>query len=406
MWALFAGVALLGLGHGLQGTLLGVRATREGFDTAVTGLIMTAYYVGFIFGSKFTVRALGRVGHIRVFAALASVASSAALAYILVVTPPVWIIMRLITGFCMAGLYVIMESWLNDSVSNDERGRALSRYMMVTMAAVAGSQVLLAFGTVDSAQLFVVASMLVSLSLVPMALSEASAPEVRVTEPLRLRELWRITPTGVVVIFITGMSVGALRGLGPVFATQVGLSTANIALFVGAITLGASAFQMPIGSLSDRVPRRPVMVGVALGAAGLSLVMSTVDLSASGFVAVSFALGGLAVPMYSLSIAYTNDWLDDDRRISAAALLIIVNGAGAITGPLIGGVVMRLSRPEGLFSMLWVTHAVVAVYLLYRMARTRAPESVPKSRFVPFSNRGAGILTLRAIRSRRTKPPD
>lgn len=404
-WAVFAAAGLLGLGHGLQGTLLGVRGTEEGFDTAVIGLIMTSYYVGFIFGSRFTVRALGRVGHIRVFAALASTASSAALVYAMLVHPVAWFAMRLLTGFCLAGLYVVIESWLNDQASNETRGRALSMYMIVTMGAVACSQVVLGFGSTSGASLFMVASVMVSMSLVPMALSEGSAPVVRVPEPLSLGRLWSIVPTGVVVIFLTGVSVGALRGLGPTYAAERGLSIGAIGAFVAATTLGASLLQYPIGALSDRLPRRSVMIGVSAAAGALSLMLSVAEPTGLRLTVAMFLLGGLGVPMYSLAIAYTNDWLDDDVRVGGAALLIVVNGAGAIFGPLVAGVLMQLTSPAGFFVTLWVIHAAVVVYLLYRLVRARAPAIEDQAPFVALSNRGAGLVTLRELRRRR-RPPE
>ncbi len=405
-WSVFLAAALLGLGHGLQGTLLGIRGSQEGFGPGLIGLIMTGYYLGFIGGSRFTVRALGRVGHIRAFAALASTASSAALAYALVVHPVMWLVMRILTGFCMAGLYVVLESWLNDRADNEHRGRTLSVYMIVTMGAVAVAQLVLAAGEVGNTSLFMIASVLVSMSLVPMALSENRAPEIRVPDALSVGALWRLVPTGLVASFLTGVSVGALRGLAPTFGAESGWSTGLVALFVGAITIGASACQYPIGSISDRLPRRGVMLVVAVVGVAVSAAAAARDLSGTAAPLLAFALGGAVVPMYSLTIAYTNDWLGDAERVAAAAQLIVVNGAGAVFGPILGGAVMQATSPGGLFVMIAATQACTAGYLGYRVLRARAPAVSDQTPFVPLSNRGAGLVVLRALRQRRRGESD
>ncbi len=404
--ALLSGVGLLGLGNGLLNTLIGVRASIEGFDTLITGMIVAGYYVGFIGGSRFTVRYVGRVGHIRVFAALASTASTATLIYGLVVSPIAWLVVRLISGFCMAGLFVAIESWLNSRADNENRGRILSGYLVITMLAVALSQLLLTVAPIDGLELFVLSSILVSMSLVPVALTAAKAPPIIAPEPLSLTELWRTIPTGIVVIFLTGMSVGSLRGIGAVYAAEIGLTPASIGAFVASVTLGASVLQTPIGRLSDAIPRRVVMLTIAAGAAALAAVGATFELDTTTLSLLMFGIGGLAIPMYSLSIAYTNDWLTDDQRVPAAALLILVNGAGSIVGPIVTGAAMSLGSADGFFTTLVATHAVTSVYLVYRIMRKRARSANEQTRFLAMSSRGVALAVLRQLTTRRAEDQD
>lgn len=366
MWALFVGVALMMLGNGLQGTLLGVRASLEEFDTAVIGIIQAAYFAGFLAGSRFTMRALGRVGHIRVFAALASLASTAALSHAVFVNAPTWFAMRLVTGFCMAGLYVVAESWLNDQTIPEKRGQTLSIYMVVTMGGLTGGQFLLNVADPESFELFVIASVLVSMSLIPMALSDVRAPEFSVTESLPLRELLAIVPTGVVVMFFSGAAAATLFSIGPVYASVIGMSTREISLFMSVAVIGATILQMPIGYVSDRVPRRGVMISVAI-VATLGSVFGGYTSTGWPGIAAMFVIGSTSFPLYSLAIAYTNDWIEDHQRVAASGQLVLVNGVGAVLGPLIASLLMRQFNPSAYFFTLTMAHAVIVVYLGFRI---------------------------------------
>lgn len=404
MWALFTGVLLLQLGNGLQGTLLGVRSTLEGFDTVVIGVILAAYYVGFLAGSRFTLRALGKVGHVRVFAALASVASTAALLYSLFVNPPAWLAMRFVTGFCLAGLYVVSESWLNDQSNPSNRGRTLSIYMIVTMGGVTGGQFLLNVEDPAGFELFIIASALVSVSLVPMALSEASSPRVIQADPLPLRTLLKIVPTGIVTMFSNGAAAGALLAIGPVYATQIGMTPAQVALFIAAALIGSTLFQLPIGQLSDRVPRRGVMAVTAAiaTAAAVAGVTTSTGLGAAG---AMFVLGASMFPLYSLAIAYTNDWIEDHQRVGASGLLVMVNGVGAVIGPLATSAVMEIFGPEAFWWSLAAAHLALLGYLGYRIVAKDAVPVDDQSTYQPVPARSSPIASLVGRRLPRRKNP-
>lgn len=403
-WALFAGIALLMIGNGLQGSLIGVRAEFEGFSTAATGFVMACYFAGFLAGTRAATKALQSVGHIRVFAALASVASTATLVHLLAVMPVTWALMRFATGLCVAGLYVVAESWINDLATNATRGRLLAIYMVVTMGGVALGQFLLNVADPRSFELFILASVLISLSLVPMALSGRSAPPTRIPESMSLKDLAAIVPTGLVVSLLVGMGAGALMGIGPVYAASAGLSTSQIALFMGAPMVGGMALQFPIGSLSDRVSRRGVMFFVAIAAtvsaAGLLFAPTASPLT----YLLMFLVGGFSFPLYSLSIAYTNDWIRPEQTTPASALLVTINGLGAVIGPLLAaGLIIGLGT-RWYFASLAATHGAIGIYLAWRIAFRDALPTERQGAFLPFPARAsAGAVALVARRPRRRK---
>ena len=412
MWALFLGVLLMMLGNGLQGTLVGVRSTLEGFDTLVIGVILAAYYAGFLIGSRFTIRALARVGHVRVFAALASIASTAALLYALFVNPPAWLLMRFVSGFCLAGLYVVVESWLNDQATPQTRGRTLSIYMIVTMGGVTGGQFLLNVSDPAGFELFVIASVLVSMSLVPMALSEASAPQQVSSDPLPFRVLMQIVPTGAVTMFFSGAAAGALFAFGPVYATRIGMSTAQVSLFLSAALIGSVIFQMPVGQISDRVSRRGVMAvvaGIAL-AASIAGVMTSTGFSA---IVVMVVIGAASFPLYSLAIAYTNDWIEDHQRVGASGLLVMINGVGAVSGPLATSALMATFGTVAFWWSLATVHGLALAYLLLRIMVKDAMPVEDQSTYQPVPARSSPIASSigrrripRPVPRRGSKQPD
>jgi MFS family permease len=320
-WALLLGVALLMIGNGLQGTLLGVRASLEGFPTGMTGILMSGYYIGFLAGSALTPRLVGRVGHVRVFGALASIASVAILVHSLFVGPATWMAMRLISGFAYAGLYVVAESGLNEEATNATRGRLLSVYMVVSLGGAALGQILLNLGDPRGPDLFILVSVLVSLGLVPMLLSASPTPAFETTSSVGVRQLYEVSPTGVVGMFVTMIAQGAFYGMGAVYASEVGLSVGEISLFMGLALVGGVMLQWPIGRLSDAFDRREVIVAASLLAALLAVTAALLgdDVPRLALFALVGLFGGVMLPMYSLCIAYTNDYLRADQMVLTVA---------------------------------------------------------------------------------------
>ena len=262
--ALLLGIALLMLGHGLQGTLLGVRANLEQFSATAIGLVMSGYYAGLLVGSLRVPVLVARVGHVRVFAALLSLGSTTILIQAMFVDPVTWFLMRLLTGYCFAGAFIVAESWLNGSASNEKRGQLLSLYMVVQMGFMAAGQFLLNLADPKGFDLFILVSVLISIAAVPMLLTAVAAPTVSAPRKIGLLGLYRLSPLGVVGIAAVGMANGGLYAMGPVFGNEEGLSVAAISVFMASVILGGVVLQVPIGRLSDRVDRRWVIAAVAM----------------------------------------------------------------------------------------------------------------------------------------------
>ncbi|MGF1610766.1 MAG: MFS transporter [Kiloniellales bacterium] len=372
-WVLFVGIGFIMVGNGLQASLIGVRAGLEGFPTVLTGLIMSGYFSGFLLGSFVVPLLIKQVGHVRVFAAMASLASVAVLVHAAAVEPWTWFAMRNLTGFATIGLYIVSESWLNDKSSNESRGRVLSLYMIVLLSGMAAGQLLLNLADPEGFLLFILASVLVSLALVPMLLAASSAPEFATPSRLSLRQLYRQSPLAVVACAGVGLAQSALWGLAAVYAKDADYTIPQITIFGAAIFIGAILFQWPLGSLSDRLDRRSVLTAVMLVAALLALLAGAFGPLPfwSDFAAI-FLIGGLLMPAYSMVVAYLNDWLEPRQMVAASAGLSFVYGAGASLGPLAASGVMSLLGSQGYYFSLAAFSAAVGVFALYRMLRRPA----------------------------------
>ena len=388
---LLVGMAFLIVGNGLQGSVLGVRAEIEGFGFAVGGAVMAGYFVGFLFGTAVAERFLAAVGHIRVFAALASVASSAAILHAVWVNPVTWALLRLVFGLCVAGLYVVVESWLNDMATNANRGRILGGYMVVMMGGLGVGQLLLAGGDPAGFELFVLVSVLVSLALVPITLSATTAPPLVVPEPLSLRRLLETVPTGAVTALLSGAAHGTLLGLAALYGKSEGLSDGRIAVFTAAAPLGCVVFQWPIGWLSDRVSRRGVIalaaVAAALAAGGLLLTAPGSALS----LMLMFLFGGFTFPLHSLAVAITADRVAPGQITAATATLVRLTGVGAAICPAVAGAVMGATGPSAFFWVLIAVHAVIAVYVGFRIVARPTIPVTEQTDYCPLPARATAV---------------
>ena len=366
--AILLGFGILMLGDGLQGTLLPVRADLEGFSATLTGLIMSTFYVGFLLGSILAPKITARVGHIRVFAALAALASAAILVHALFVTVPVWIAMRLVSGFCFAGLYIVAESWLNDRATNETRGKLLSLYMVVTYAGVGAGQLLLNLADPQEFELFILVSILISVAVVPLLLSARSPPTFHDSVRIGLVALFRLTPLGIVSMFAVGLVTATFFALGPVYAQRIGLDIRDTSYFMTAAVLGTVILQGPIGALSDRFDRRKVLtVTTILTSIAAVLCLAAVQVSNQLLFLAIALFGGFAFPLYSICIAYTNDHLDPNQMIAASGALVLVSGIGAIVGPVSFAAIMDAFGNQALFWSIAAVHALTGVFAIYRM---------------------------------------
>jgi len=328
-WALLFGMFLLMLGNGLQGTLLGVRGSIEGMSPQTMSWVMTGYFVGFLFGSQLTPNMIRRVGHVRVFAALGSLVSACLILYAAWTNPYFWFLLRIIVGFCFSGIYVVAESWLNDSSSNETRGQTLSAYLIVQMMGIVLAQAVLNFADPSGYMLFIIISVVVSLSFAPILLSVSPAPQFQTSKRMTLSQLWSISPLGVVGQFFLGAIFAALFGMASVYGTERGLTVKDISLFVAAIYFGGMILQYPIGWVSDRMDRRVLIFIVCSIGTFFSFAANLSD-SFIWLLIVAFIIGGVSNPLYSLYIAYTNDYLEHDDMASASGGLIFLTGIGAI----------------------------------------------------------------------------
>ena len=403
-WALFLGLGLLLAGAGLIGTLLGVRSEQLGFSRLVSGGISAAYYAGFLAGSRLALGALGRVGHVRVFAALAALASASVLAQGLAAYPAVWIPMRFVTGLCMAGQYVVAESWLNGLASNENRGRLLAIYMVVTSLGFGAGQLLVAAGNTATLGLFAVASLLFSLAVTPVALSETTGPSIDRSAHISLRELAGIVPTGIGTALLVGVAHGALTGLGPVYATAVGLRPSQVAVFVAAPMVGGVVFQWSISAASDDIDRRAVALAVSLVAVVTSVALTIHPSGTWLSYAAMFVLGGMTFPLYSLAAAYTNDWTPPDRMLAAASQLVTVYGLGALVGPIVAGAIMNGAGPHSFFWTIAAMHAAIAAFVFYRLLAWRTPLAKAPWSEVSFPARAFFIPATVVAVGRRLRP--
>ena len=382
-WSIFLGLSFLMLGNGLQGTITGWRATYEGFNATTTGIIMTGYYIGFLVGSIVAPILVRRVGHIRVFAALASMASAAVLIQIMIITPPTWFFMRLITGACFAGTYVIVESWLNARSDNNTRGRVLSIYMIITYLSMAGGQWLLKLADPVDYDLFMISSILLSLSLVPVLISRIKAPEIELHEKISLLELYKHAPTGTLSLFFVAMAHGAMFSMGAVYAKQAGMNIAETVLFMSTFILLGALVQWPIGWLSDKMDRRISIIGTAMTAVVLSAVAGMNTLSAGNMILIFGVLGAMSLVIYSLAIALTNDRLLPEKMVEASSTMVLIFGFGSILGPTTTGIILQTLGHQGFFVHLGVTHLLIAVIAAYHM---RTNPIIVEEDQVPYQN--------------------
>ena len=389
--ALLTSHGLLLLANGLFGTLIGLRTQIENFSTAVAGLIVAAYFVGLLMGGIQAVRIVAAVGHIRSFAAFASIMSVSALGIVLMIDDVVWAAMRFVGGFCMAGMIVVTESWINERCTNQTRGQVMAFYMITNYLAAGSGQFLLPLGDPADFQLFCVASIIYSLALVPILLTRASAPRPSPPERASMPELWKLSPLGLLGAMAAGVANTNFQGLAPVFAHSTGFTVTQTSIFMAAGIFGGLLLQWPMGSLSDRIDRRTVLAGVSLGSAAASLgVWLTTSASGGSFlgmVVLVIAYGGLSSTVYSLCAAHANDFAPSDKLAQTASGLLIAYGLGASTGPVLTSSLMEMFGQTTLFMVNAWVQGLLGVFALYRMLR-RAPKPKEQQRPIVVSPGG------------------
>lgn len=369
-WALLLGMCLLMVGNGMQGTLLGIRGGIENFSTFEMSIVMSSYFVGFLGGSRMAPGMIRRVGHVRVFAALASLISAVMILYPTFPNVVLWSLGRVLIGFCFSAVYVTAESWLNNAATNENRGQALSLYMIVQTLGIVIAQALLLTADPSGFVLFVIPSVLVSIAVTPILLSISPTPAFDTTKPMRIRELVSYSPLGCVGMFLLGGVFSAQFGMASVYGAEAGLTVAQISLFVAMFFVGSVILQYPIGWISDRMDRRGLIVVVSLIGAGGSVLGMLLGHQFPVLLVSAFVVGGMSNPLYSLLIAHTNDFLEHEDMAAASGVLVFINGLGAILGPVITGWMMGTALgPGGFYLFTAALFIALASYAAYRSTR-------------------------------------
>jgi MFS family permease len=393
--SLLAGTGLLQVGIGLLFTALALRAGIAAFSTAATGLVMSAYFAGFVLGTYACPALIRHAGHVRAFAAMASIASTMPILHALVVHPVAWGVLRLVSGVCLVGLYMVIESWLNALAPNEQRGRIFASYMAVTLVAMAIGQFLILAGDTPGFLPFALTSVLLSFALVPITLTRVREPQAVQPPHFSLRTLYALSPLGVMGAIASGLLNGAFYSMGALFAQRVGFSATGIAAFMSATILGGALLQWPIGHYSDRRDRRAVTGGVCAISAGLAvLAFFAAHWSEPVLIAIGFLYGGFVFTLYGLSVAHVNDLVERTALLETSGGLLLLHGIGAAAGPAAAGVLMGALGPGSLMLYFAVVLTLTAAFAAWRLRV--APRSIPGGRhdYVPMVTSSQAALKL------------
>ncbi|MBO6519158.1 MAG: MFS transporter [Rhodospirillales bacterium] len=371
--SLLLGVAFLMVGVGGLSTILAFRMGEAGLPSTVVGVVTAMYFVGLVLGTGFCHRLITNVGHIRAFAALGSLMSAATLAHALTLDPWLWGTLRFIVGFTTVGMYMCTESWLNEKSSNEIRGQVFSLYQVVLYLAQGVGQFLINIPDQHGMVLYILTSILMSLAIMPVAMTRVSAPELPKPVRFRLGRLWNISPTGMTGSLAAGTAMGAFYGLGALFAQQAGLETHQTAQFMGAVILGGLLLQWPIGKLSDMIDRRLVIIGVSIATAAVCVAIMDKNVhNGSGLLALGALFGGLSFTLYPLAVAYMNDYVEADDLVPASGGLMMAYGIGAALGPVVGAMLMDAVGARGLFLFIGAVVILLAIFIAWRITQRRS----------------------------------
>lgn len=396
--SLLTSVTFIGICVGMTSTLLSLRATLEDFGTITTGLIMSAYFIGFLFGTTRAPKDIRRVGYIRAFGGLAAIGAVSVLIQAIWIDPLVWFVMRFLTGFAMSAIFVIVEGWLNTMADNRNRGTVLSVYLVLIYGGLVIGQLLIGITDPSGFAAFAVIALMMNLSMIPILVSVTVEPTGHDTRKVSIRALFKTVPLGLVNAFIMQACFAMFYGIGPMYALYIGLSVTQISLFMAAFIVGGLLAQAPIGYLSDRFDRRWIMAGSAGCAAVMALVLAQLDASHAGWIYLAMGLfGASAVPMYALGMAHTNDFLQKDEMVGATGAIIKVGAMGAIIGAPAVAALMELGGVRYFFLLLMALTAIVSVYTLYRISRRgKATQAQSVFAMVPPSATSEEVLTALA----------
>ena len=395
IFSLLLAIGILLIGNGLLGTTLSIHAGLESFSDTVTGIIMSAFFIGFVIGSYICPRLISRVGHIRAFAVLAAFGSVSVLLHGLFVDSVVWWFLRIISGISMVGLYLVVESWLNTLIPSEYRGKIFSVYVAVTLFSLGVGQYLILFYGAGTLATYALCAIFFILALVPISITRLPQPTQVAVPKLILRRLINISPLGVAGALVTGLGNGAFWGLGALYAHNMSYSEADIAFFMSAIIFGGALLQLPIGSLSDRFDRRKVLMIVCVFATLMALSIFIFS-QRSQFVLMLSAIfyGGFSFSVYSLSVAHTNDQIEPTEVMDATQGLLLLNGVGAAIGPIIAGVFMHILGAQGLMIYFSIVFGILALFIVFRMGVSTPIPNEEQGDFVPMARTGTAAVEM------------
>ncbi len=385
-WPLLLGILMIMVGSGLQGTLLSLRAIAEGFSIPLVGVVMSCYYLGFIAGCMTIPKMVLSVGHIRVFAAFASLASATILLHGIFIEPVAWAIIRMFCGFSFAGLFIVAESWLSSISTSRVRGQVFGFYLMVNYSGLLIGQYSLKLSSISSIDLFILVSVLISISMLPITLANKPAPFSEIPKDIEMKQLWGISPLSILGVLTSGFCSAAFFTLFPVYLENAGFSENMIITYISSYILGAAILPVIVGKISDRYPRRIFMLGILLWASIVSCVLFAFkDISIVGV----FFLGGAILCLYSISVAYMNDKLEEDQVLQASARLIMASSFGAIAGPVSMGLVMSWFGGSAFFLSFGILFAITFIYGVYRSYTSETITVEEQGEFIPMPARGS-----------------
>jgi MFS family permease len=391
--ALILSIVLLVSGNAFLMTLLGIRLSIEEVSPDVIGWVLVCYSIGFVLGTLYVHKIIGRVGHIRAFAVFAAMAAVVSLMYPMAVSMIFWAVLRVLSGFSIAGVLVVIESWFSSRATNANRGALFAVYQIVFYLSAAGGQLIVNVGDPASFLPFSLAAILLTVALIPLSLTRMEAPVIEQVHRMSVFKLARESFSGVAGALICGVLIGGFYALGPVYATLVGLDVARTSTFMASAIVAAMLLAWPLGRLCDRFDRRRVMFWIALFAAASAVGVAVFGAASLPLLTLLVGLfTGLSATIYPVAVAITNDRMESNKIVAASSTLLLSYGIGSVIGPITMAELINLLGPAGLFYGNAGFLLLLAVITSYRISHTDDVPVEEQEHFVPTMPEASPVL--------------